>query len=159
MAEFRIGAYAYRHRRMDALTQFDVISKLSPIFAAGVGDLVPLMVKMKAEGALSAMGAAVAEGGAPDGAGAITAALAALQPVAKAFASMPDETRREVLHAVLDLVERKGDADQGWAKIWNSAGRAPMFDDIGSDASLMLRIAFEVLKATFLPFFKGIMPG
>lgn len=155
MAEFRIGAYTYRSRRMDAQTQFAVLTKLAPLGAAGLADLVPVIQRIRAEGA-----GAVLSGLGEDGvSGATATALAALQPVAKALAAMPDEHRGDVLHAALNLVERKGDADQGWAKIWNPEGRSAMFDDINTDAALMIRIAFEVLKATFLPFFKGIMPA
>ena len=34
-----------------------------------------------------------------------------------------------------------------------------MFEDINSDLSLMLHIAFEVLKANMIPFFNGLLPG
>lgn len=171
MIEFRIGAYVYRARPMNALTQFDVMSKLAPVFAAGVTDLVPMIIKIKEQGAAAVFGqpqeGSEASAGGKDqarekgeaGADALGVALGALQPVAKAFATMSDETRRDVLHAALDLVERKGDAEQGWSKVWNGASRSPMFTDIATDATLMIRIAFEVLKGTFLPFFKGFMPA
>lgn len=147
MIEFRIGAYTYRARPRAALVQYAVLSKLAPVAAAGLGDLVPFILELKEKGASALGGAATG------------AALAALGPLSKALAAMQDDHRGEVLSACLSLVERKGDMDAGWAKIWNAEARSPMFDDLNADATLMLRISFEVLKATFVPFFKGLLPG
>lgn len=146
MTEFQIGSFTYRARRMAALDQFAVLSKLSPLAAAGLGDLIPALQRLKAEG-IGALGG-----------DATSVAIGALKPVAAAFASMPDAHRNEVLHACLDLVERKGPMDQGWAKIWSTAARQAMFEDINADLPLMLQITYEVLKANFVPFFNGLLP-
>ena len=146
MTEFQIGSFIYRARRMAALDQFAVVTKMLPIVAAGLGDLVPVIQRLRDEGIATL------------GADATTVALAALKPVAAAFASMPDAHRLDVLHACLDLVERKGSMDQGWAKIWNAAARQAMFEDINTDLPLMLQIAFEVLKANAVPFLSAFLP-
>jgi hypothetical protein len=87
------------------------------------------------------------------------AAVKALDPVAKAMASMPDNHRRYIVSSCLALCSRKADKAEGWAPIWNADVHRALFDDINNDVSVMLKIVLGVLKATFSRFFPESLSG
>lgn len=145
--EFRVGEFIYKARRMDAFTQMDVISRLSPLMASGFGEIVPLLHELRKEGLTNFADLPM------DRLGSIAA------PVARELAKMPDEDRHFVVKSCLDLCDRKRDGDERWAKVWSpQAGRA-MFDDINNDISVMMRIVVGVLQGTFESFLPASLSG
>ena len=139
--EFEIDGRAYKVRSMDCFAQLAILAKVSPLLASGFGEIVAFVVAMRKEGIANL-------GNVP-----MERAAALLPPVARELAKMSDQDRREVIGACLDVVERKTDVGQGWAKIWNVAAGRAMFDDINNDLLLTLRIALNVFQGTFRRFF------
>ncbi|HDR9877459.1 phage tail assembly chaperone [Burkholderia cenocepacia] len=76
-----------------------------------------------------------------------------LQPFADALASLKDEDAEYVFGTCLSVVERWQGA--GWAKVWNTAHKTSMFDDIGID--VMLPLVVRVVVANLGPFISGLL--
>lgn len=76
----------------------------------------------------------------------------ALEPLAKAIASLSDDDADYVLFGLLDCVSRKQANGLGWAKV--SKGNALMFEDI--DMAAMLKLAYNAMQANMQDFFAAI---
>ncbi|WP_333998202.1 phage tail assembly chaperone [Burkholderia orbicola] len=76
-----------------------------------------------------------------------------LQPFADALAGLKDEDAEYVFGTCLSVVERWQGA--GWAKVWNTAHKTSMFDDIGID--VMLPLVVRVVVANLGPFISGLL--
>lgn len=128
-------------RKMDAFKQMAVVSKVSPLLASGVGELAPLIVELRREG-MSVMSEMSL-----DKLGQI------ITPVSRELAKMTDDDRRLIIGSCLDLVDRKDDGKEGWARIWSADANRSMFEEINSDMTMMLRIVFFVVVEVFGGFF------
>ena len=128
LAEFNIGAYAYKSGKLDATRQFHVLRRLGPV----LGSFKDIEQAAKAG---------------PEGAGLI----AAIEPVMKAIAAMSDEDCNYVIGECLSVVQRQQSGQSGWANVWNIPARKPMFDDI--DMSVMIQIVVKVLSDNYSNFF------
>jgi len=127
MNEFVVGGHTYKARKMDATTQLHVARRLSPLIGAFKDALPP----RKGDEPLSLMDVKI-------------------EPLAAALAAMPDDVVDYVLSNTLSLVQRKMDGDRGWAPVWTSAAKRPMFDDIGMIE--MLSICVRVVLDNIGPF-------
>ena len=135
------GATYKVSRKMDAFKQMAVVSKVSPLLASGLGELAPLVVDLKREG-MSVMSEMSL-----DKLGQL------ITPVSRELAKMSDEDRRLIVGSCLDLVDRKEDGKEGWARIWSADANRSMFEEINSDLTVMLRIVFFVVVEVFGGFF------
>lgn len=149
LCEFQIGAHTYRARRMDAFTQRDVLARITPVLANGIGEIIPLLGELQDQAKTNGVGSIDL------GAVSKSKAFAVIGPFAEAINGMSDKDRQFITNACLDLCERRGEG-QGWAKIWNAQTGRAMFDDINYDLSIVLKIITEVLKAAFTPFFSAM---
>ncbi len=106
--EFEVAGHTYRAGRMDAMTAFHVMRRLTPVLAS-----------FREMGQANDM-------------------FAALEPVARAVAGMSDADSELVLGACLSVCERRQDGGRGWARIWSVEAKRPMFDDIDIAAMLQV---------------------
>lgn len=146
-SEFRVGAFAYRARQMPAKTQFAVLAKISPLFAAGLTELMPFIQTAMENGLLKSLNMPLDE------------AMKAASPAAKALAAMPDSDRDFIIASCLSICTRKEDGKEGWGPIWNDGAGASPCDDINTDISVMLKIILGVLRVTFTRFFPESLSG
>lgn len=138
--EFEIDGRAYKARRLDAFAQMALLSKVSPLIAAGFGEVVAFIVAMRKEGIASLADAPLER------------AAGLIAPVARELAKLSEDDQRGIIAACLASVERKADG-QGWAKIWNDAANRAASDDIQNDLFLILKITFQVFQGNFARFF------
>lgn len=143
MATLQINGATYRvARKMDVFKQMAVASKISPLLAAGLGELAPLLADMKREGIANLASMPL------DKLGQI------ITPVSRELAKMSDEDRRMIIGSCLDLVDRKEDGKEGWARVWSADANRAMYEELNSDLTVMLRVvalALQEVFATFLP--------
>jgi hypothetical protein len=141
MATLQINGATYRvARKMDAFRQLAVASKISPLIASGVGELAPLLIELRRDGLgnLAAMPL--------DRLGQI------ITPVSRELAKMSEEDRRLIIGSCLELVDRKEDGREGWARVWSSDANRSMFEEINSDLAVMLRVVALALQEVFSNF-------
>ena len=138
---FSCGGFEYRAQRMNALDQGDVLALLSPMLAAGVGEIVPLVFEARKNG--TPMFAMSVE------------TLSHLAPVFREFSKMSGEDRRFVYQKCLSTCERKIVTGQKieWAPIWS--GERAMFSDLNDDFLALIMVVWNVLLRTFSGFFPG----
>ena len=142
MFDFRVGSSTYRvGRPMDAFTQLAVIARVSPLFASGFGEIIPLVISLRQQGINNIADAPLEK------------LSSVATPVARELAKMPDADRQFVLSSCLDLCERQEDGKQVWSKVWSSSAGRSMHQDINDDLGLMLRITLGVFQGTFSSFF------
>lgn len=135
MAQIEIDGATYRLvRPINALVQFDLAAKLSPLLAGGLGEFVALWIKLNTQGIRSI-------GDLPAGRlGEI------ITPVAREMARMTNEDRRYVVNICLATLDRRADGQQGWAPIWDPDSGRAMFKDVENDLSLLVRLLLFVLQ-------------
>lgn len=104
MLEFEVSDQTYRAAPMDALTQFHVARRLSPV----LGAMQDFAAKASREGGL----------------------IDALEPVALVVSRIPDQDVEYILNACLTTVQRKQEGDRGWTPVWSTGAKRPLFDDI-----------------------------
>jgi len=142
MQEFEVDGVQYKCRNMGAFDQMDILTKLSPLLASGIVELLPLLAIVKELGLASIADLPKEE------------IIARAPGIARELAKMSSADRHFIVESCLSLCERKVSADR-WAPVWAvGAGRA-MFDDINNDFWVMVRVAFGVLSHTpsFMRFF------
>jgi hypothetical protein len=142
--EFTIDGVAYKARPMDAFTQADVVSILSPIVAAGGAELVPWLKEMRATAAAGGAGSLLDANPAE--------ALKYFGGLTRELAKMSPADRRFVLSACLALVDKQI-SPTSWAPIWIAAAGQAAEKDLQNNLWLMVRIAFAVIQKTLFPFF------
>ena len=143
MIEFTVNGRNYRAAKMDALKQWNVVRRLSPL----IGSF----------GGLAAVAAATKEGESPVAAAGADAAIAV---AARALASMSDEDSDFILGACLSLCERQSENGASWARIWNAQANRLQFQDL--NMAEMLQISIAVLKdslSSFFPELRSILSG
>ena len=140
-SEFRVGDYTYRMRQMGAKTQFAVLAKLSPLFAAGLTELMPFIQTAIAKGFAKSMEMPIGE------------IMKAASPAAQALAAMPEADRDFVIAACLSICTRKAQGAEGWGPIWTDSHGVSPCDDINGDISVMGKIIVNVLRLTFARLF------
>lgn len=128
MEPFSVGEHTYRAERMDAMTQFHVVRRLSPI----LGSLREMLDMQGREGMDS---------------------VSALSPLAQVASSLPDEHVNYIINAALSLVKRQLPGDAGWAPIWNRQVQKPMYEDMSFIE--MLQVAGRVIMDSIGPFSLG----
>ena len=144
---FRVGKFTYSVQPMSALLQFDVLARITPIFAAGVTELIPFLQDMAQRGALKSLNMPINE------------AVKAASPVAKALAGMPDADRRFVIASCLSVCTRKADGQEGYGPVWIADAGVAAGDDINNNLSTMLKIVLHVLRVTYSDFFPESLSG
>lgn len=156
--QFTIDGVAYKARPMDAFTQMDIVSLLSPLVAAGGAELIPWLKEMRETAKAKALEAAVA-GSDPLAAAADglletdpAEALKHFGGLTRELAKMSSEDRRTIIASCLSLVDKQIKEGQ-WAPVWNVAASRAADDKINNNLWLMVRIAFEVIKGQLFPFF------
>lgn len=149
MADFQVGEHHYRSGKIDAMTQFHMVARLTPIAAALVN----------ARSALEAASAPAGEDG-KDGEekGATSRALdlaAIAMPAATAIAGMSDKDREYIIGKCFAVTHRRqGTAEQPhWAPLWSKSGNVMAFHDI--NCFEMLMIAQQVIQDNLGGFFPG----
>lgn len=124
MAEFEVGNYTYKNRKLSAMAQLDLML-----------DLSPLLVSIKDHFGNSGIKGQELIG-----------------PIATAISSMPREKTRELIATCLGSCERQLPNGKGWAKIWNGPSQEPMYDDIGLvEIGGIVMAVLQDNFATFLP--------
>jgi len=137
--EFEVDGVAYRVTKMDVFTQMDVLTKTSPLLAAGFVELLQLIELAKERGLAS-----LADLPIPD--------LLSMAPnVARELSKMAPADQRFVVTTCLSFCERRTGDGKSWSKVWSAGGS--MYDEITADLSRMLRIVWQVYNRTFARFF------
>lgn len=151
--DFTIDGVAYKARQMNAFDQLSLMSKLSPLLASGLPELLPLIreirnlppKEVKVDGVKRLVPAGLLD--LP-----LEESVGKLAPLASALSKMSDADRRAVIEPCLAVVEK--DIGSGkFAPIWaGEVGRA-LFPEFNTNAILVLRVAFAVISGTFASFF------
>jgi len=143
MALFTVGSHDYRSDSLDALTQFHVSRRLSPV----VLSLAPLI----------GLGATV-----EDLASIITSDIGSnlrlLQPAIEAVAKMPDEDVNYVVSRTMTRVYRaiknpSTGSVESWVPVWSPTAGVLQYDDIGMIE--LIQIVWNVLRENLGGFFSG----
>lgn len=134
MIEFEIDGKQYRAAKLDAIRQFHVSRKISPLIPL----LVPVFVKIAKDGGFGKDLSGSAE---------------LLVPFADALAGMSDDAAEYILSTCLSVVQRKqGDA---WAPVWSQSGKCCMFDDM--DMGAMIPLVVRVIQESLGGFIRGML--
>lgn len=142
MADLQLNGSTYRvTRKMSALRQFDVAAKVSPLLASGVGEFVPLFMQLRREGFENISDIPM------DRFGQI------ITPIARELSRMTNDDRRFLVSSCLDVVDRKEEGKEGWARVWNAEANVAMFQDIETDLSVLIRLVLFSLQETMGAFF------
>ena len=142
MNELELKNKTYRIDRLDALTQFHLVRKLTPVLAAA-GISIKALVK---------------SGESLDGG--LDGLLPVIEPVSKIMAKMDTEDVNFILFSCLTKVARKQDDGRyqsvivGDASSVSAVGMRFMFEDI--DMMIMIRLTIEVLRVNLGPFFEEL---
>lgn len=126
MTEFAIKGVQYRAGKMDAMAQFHVVRRLSPVIG-GLRDMITRAVSGQEQDL-----------------------VAAVQPLAEAIAHMSDEDSEFIIGKCMSVTQRQESKGSGWANIWSENAKQPMFADI--DMGAMIFVCVHVLKANLGPF-------
>lgn len=130
---FIVGGVTYRAGKLDAVRQFHVVRRLTPILGCLQGaDMKGLM----------------------DGDPEVLAGL--LGPVSDAVAGMPDADVDYVLAACLGACQREEASGLGWSAVWNKAAGRPQYDDLTMPD--MLQLVGRVVAANLAGFTSGTRP-
>ncbi|GAC1042256.1 phage tail assembly chaperone [Rhizobium sp. No.120] len=70
--------------------------------------------------------------------------------IADAISKMSDADTEYVINACMAVVQREQAGGTGWAPIWSTQAKRPMFDDI--DMAVMIQIVIAVIGAAIVPF-------
>lgn len=149
MAEFVVGSHTYRSGKLDGMTQFHVLRRLTPVVAALV-EARQSLVQAKVAPADGSD-----EGGEAPKPEASTDTLAAIAiPIAKAVGAMSDEDSEYVLNKCFAVVSRRQgtEAQPTWSLLYRK-GAGLMFNDLS--ALEMLAIAQQVIQENIGPFGPG----
>lgn len=125
MAEFEVGNYTYKNKKLSAMAQLDLML-----------DLSPLLVSIKDHFGDSGINGRELIG-----------------PIATAISSMPREKTHELIATCLGSCERQLPNGKGWAKVWNGPAHEAMYDDIG--LMEIGGIVMAVLQDNFANFLPG----
>lgn len=139
MAEFKNGKHIYRAGRMDAMTQFHVMRRLTPCLGKMAG-LAGGKVKLIFD----------AEGNIVDIDGDLDDVLL---PLVNAITALSDDEVNFVFNACLEVTERK-QAGGAWAPLCVKG--TVMFDDI--TLPVRLQAVYQVVKENLTDFF-GELPS
>jgi hypothetical protein len=138
---FSCAGHRYQVKRMNAVVQLAVLSKIAPLFAAGVGEIIPLFIAMKESGSKKLFDQPISS-------------LTHLAPVMREFAKMSQEDQLFIIGACLSGAERlviQGQKEQ-WAPVWAGQGKA-MFEDLNSDLFSLLMPVWFILMENYSGFF------
>jgi len=134
MTEIEVNGNTYRIGKLSALNQFHLARKLSPAIASLGG----------AVSSLSSSEAPLAQD---------QWLLAALEPVSRVVAAMPEADVNYVISLSLSVVQRQDDSR--WAQVQKNGQM--MYADI--EMSTMFRLVVEVTKENLGSFFKEVSGG
>jgi hypothetical protein len=162
--EFEVDGWLYQASRMDARTQLTLARKTAPIIAAGLGDLVPIVVEAFNNGTLTAIIKKVAVEQAEEELAAaersdplpLDKLSKILLPIAEQLSKLPEDDMWLILGSCLSRCQRKrANSNDPWVSIWNASTNRAMSDDINDDAALTLRIAWPVFAGNLRGFFRA----
>jgi hypothetical protein len=138
----------YRFDKIDALSQFHIVRRLSPI----VGELAAVV----ANSAVLKQGKKLEEMGIDD----IDFDKVAkhIGPVLSAMAKLPDEDMNYAIFGLLKGVSRKQTAGGGWARVTTDNGQF-MFEDIKGNLVLMMTLAGKSFAANLGGFINALPSG
>lgn len=139
---FEHNGIKYRAEEIDAMKQFHVVRRLAPVLA----QLAAAFSKTTVGTSLKATAEPVAAAAIDTG-----AAVAGLEGVATALASLTDDDANYVLHTLLAHVTRE-QPGAGWHKVSN--GSQLMFADLKLPALMFL--AFKALQENLGDFFAAV---
>lgn len=146
--EFEIDGQKFKARPLSADVQFTLLRKASPLLASGIGEFLPLYMKLKKEGLGKIEDIP------------LDRLVELLMPISKNLASLPEDDFRFIMRACLSQCEWFRDGV--WAHIWNAQASISMFEEINDDAMLQLRIVVSVFSWSLTPFFRAglsALPG
>ena len=136
--EFAIDGHNYRMRKMNAITQLHVSRRIAPF----VSKLVPVFIQLhRANMAMNA-----------DNMGAMAEAA---QPLAEAFAQMPDADAEYVINSCMTTVMREQPEHKTWAAVWNTDAKSAMFPDV--ELPQILQMTVRVLRENLGNFISGLL--
>lgn len=146
--EFEIDGQKFKARPLAADTQFTLLRKASPLLASGIGELLPLYIKLRQQGLANMADMP------------LDRLAELLVPISKNLASLPEEDFRFMMRSCLSQCEWHRDGV--WAQIWSAQAAMSMFEEINDDAMLQLRIMITVFNWSMTPFFRAglsALPG
>ncbi len=157
MIEFEIGGVAYQARRLDLLTQLAIVTKLGPLMASGLAQILQLFDSVTEE-----LGTVPSESRAMLAIAHILAPpkgklIERLAPLMGELAKMPQDDQQFILAHTLSVVQRNaGSASTPrWETIWPLGLPTPALAEFRSDLMLTLRVVGTVLGMTLGPFIPG----
>ncbi len=154
---FEIGGVAYQARRMDLLTQLEIVAKLAPLMASGLAQILQLFEAVAEE----------ITDAPPDMRSVLVISrilalpkgrlIERLGPLMAEFARMPGADQRFILSTTLASVQRNAGTGTAprWETVWPAGLAAPTAAEFRSDLVLALRVVGTVLAATLGPFTPG----
>ncbi|KVN17917.1 MULTISPECIES: phage tail assembly chaperone [unclassified Burkholderia] len=144
--EIELNGARYAIGKLSAMQQFHVSRRIAPIIPPMIPVLLQFYEEMDKTEGVSA--------DEKQGVLALVNSIApVLQPFADALANLKDEDAEYVFGTCLSVVERW--QGPGWAKVWNTAHKTSMFDDIGID--VMLPLVVRAVVANLGPFIAGLL--
>lgn len=139
---FEINGHAYSSGRLDAVTQFQLARRLSPLLK-GLGGVVESL-----GGIFNAVTAA-REGRLIDTILGATDPFRAVQPFAEALGEMSDDNVNYIIRSCLGVVQRSVAGGNGWGAIQTPSGTL-MYSDM--DWLEMIQIVQKVLEDNLASF-------
>ncbi|WP_175835715.1 phage tail assembly chaperone [Burkholderia multivorans] len=144
--EIELNGTRYAIGKLSAMQQFHVSRRIAPI----IPPMIPVLLQFYEEMDKTEKVSADEKQGVL---ALVTSVAPVLQPFADALAGLKDEDAEYVFGTCLSVVERWQGA--GWAKVWNTAHKTSMFDDIGID--VMLPLVVRVVVANLGSFISGLL--
>lgn len=144
LATVKVGDTEFQIGRISALKQFHISRRLTPLLAAVIPTLGPLLMKAMSEDAEQIS--------APEKQALINKIINSLPAIGEVLAQMPDADAEFILFACLDVCMVK--QDTGWAAV--RKGGVLMFQTL--DMPTMLSLTWEALKANLGSFFLTELP-
>jgi len=139
MISFEVNDRKYQSEKLNAIAQFHVMRRISPLLPT----LVPIFVEMA--------------GTDPDKKLTVAdfAKLATLAgPLADGLAGMSDKDAEFVLTACLTGVKVENEGK--FVPFWNATARKSMFEDM-NDVGIFLPVAVKVIQENLSGFFQGLL--
>lgn len=133
--EVEFGGKKYQIGRLDAMSQFHVSRRIAPV--------LPPLIRTYLE--LASSDAPLTKN--------LGLLATSIQPVMDAISQLKDDDAEYVVGKCMAVVERQH--LDGWAKVWSSAHKVSLFDDI--DVGVMLELTVRVVMENLGPFISGLL--
>lgn len=142
---FEVNGVSYQARRMDLFTQISIATKLAPLMANGLAQILRIVAIAQDHGLANVLALPKAE------------LLEHLVPLAAELAKMPEADQRFIIASTLAGVQKQnGTATKPqWASVWPAGMTEAAFPEFRTDLFLTMRVVATVLMATLGPFTLG----